>query len=144
MKTEILCVGKIKEGWIKKGVDELAKRMRPLLTLSITELKDASPEKETQQIINWLDKKTCATVFVLAEEGAQITSQQLAHAFQHQGRDFVFIVGGPEGLSNKIKQRADVLLSLSKMTFLHEMARVILLEQIYRAQMIRKGRAYHK
>ncbi len=144
MKTELLCVGKIKEHWIKQGVDEFTKRIRPLLALTVTELKDAPREKETELIMSHVEKKARAKIFVLAEEGTQITSSQLAQEFQHQDRDFIFVVGGPKGLSDKIKQRADVLLSLSKMTFLHEMARTILLEQIYRAQMIYKGKAYHK
>ena len=144
MKTELLCVGKIKEQWIKQGVDEFTKRIQPLLALTVTELKDASQERETELIMRHVEKKTRAKIFALAEEGTQITSSQLAQEFQHQDRDFIFVVGGPEGLSNRVKQRADVLLSLSKMTFLHEMARTILLEQIYRAQMICKGRTYHK
>jgi len=136
MRTKIIAVGKIKEPWIRDGVKEYAKRIPKIEFL---EIKDSSVEKEEEKILSNL--KVRERVFVLGEEGEDFSSSEFS-AILSSCDSATFIIGGPEGVSDEVKKKADVLLSLSRMTFTHEMARLFLVEQIYRSQC--KNKKYHK
>ena len=140
MKLRILAVGKIKSKPVKELAGEYASRLKHYFPF---ERIDAKDEKAALKIVEEADH-----LIVCDERGLQKTSVELANLFsQFEGRRIkriVFFIGGPEGVGVEVKKRADTLLALSKMTFPHEMAQAILLEQIYRAATILKGEAYHK
>ena len=136
----ILAIGKIRKPWIQEGVNSYKKRM-PGLT--IIELRDSNPEKETQSIFSLLRKGE--KVVCLTEEGEFLSSIAFSNRlkeFQHQR--IAFIIGGANGLPPKVKNFASWQFSLSNLTFPHELAQLLLIEQIYRAQMIQQGSPYHR
>ncbi len=140
MKLRIVAVGKIKSKPIRELAGEYGSR---LIHYYPIERIDAKDEKAALKMIAKDDH-----LVVCDETGQQKTSVELANMLsmfeRRRVNRLVFLIGGPEGVSSEIKKRADYLLSLSKMTFPHEMAQAILLEQIYRAATILKGEAYHK
>jgi 23S rRNA (pseudouridine1915-N3)-methyltransferase len=108
------------------------------------ELKDGDVKSEGERILEALQKRRGARVYALAEEGVALRSVDLAGKLQAlQGQQAIFVVGGAFGLSDAVKGRADVLLSLSPLTFTHEIARMLLCEQLYRAVSIQAGSNYH-
>ncbi len=120
------------------------KRLKLQGNFEVIELKDGTVESEGQRILEALEKRREAKVYVLAEEGKGMRSNDFAtELVALQGRPANFVVGGAYGLSKAVKARADAILSLSPMTFTHEMARFILCEQIYRADAINRGTGYH-
>jgi 23S rRNA (pseudouridine1915-N3)-methyltransferase len=137
----IICVGKIKERSIDLLINEYAKRVD---RLTFIELKDSDPIREGEKIIETLSKIKDKHVFVLSEEGKEFSSVEFAQKIKKIEKEIVFVIGGPLGLSEEVKKKADVLFSLSKMTFTHEMARLFLVEQVYRAVSINEGKKYHK
>lgn len=155
----ILALGKT-SGFYSDGIAEYCKRLRPLCKLEIQELaeellheKNDTPalrqqalEREGQRILALIPKS--ARVVCLCIEGRQQSSEEFAHMledFANQGAsDVVFIIGSSHGLSAQVKQAAHVKLSFGKITMPHQMARLVLTEQIYRAMMIRTGSKYHK
>lgn len=133
----IIAVGKIKEPWIRQGIDEYLKRMRDI---EIIEIKDSCKEKEAIKILELIDRKKEEDIFLLTEEGIPSTSMEFSKT------DFskaCFVIGGPEGLDDKLKKKYKTI-SLSKMTFTHEMARLFFIEQLYRAQTIKQNKSYHR
>ena len=144
MKIEILCIGKIKESYIRLAIEDFTKRLGPYCNLTITEFKDSTKEKESEKLLDAMKKRSNSKIIVLSEEGKNFNSVEFSNEFKNPEKNLIFIIGGPEGLTDKLKKEADEILSLSAMTFLHEMARLFLIEQIYRAQTIIKGKAYHK
>jgi 23S rRNA (pseudouridine1915-N3)-methyltransferase len=145
MRLHLLAVGKLKEPSWRERAEEYAKRLKPYATLDITEIRDADAEREGERLLKALDKDR-SRVFALAEEGKCRPSAALAQSLdelRQHSQDATFIIGGAYGLSPAVKARADALLSLSPMTFTHEMARVVLLEQLYRAFTILAGTGYH-
>ena len=140
MKIKLLAVGKIKEPSFKEACAEYQKRLQKYSTFEIIEIKDEGKEKEAEKI---LQKCKDSFVIVLAEEGKQYTSLQFAELIKKTAKDITFILGGAYGLEQRVKQRANLLLSLSAMTFPHELCRVIFLEQLYRACTIIKNEKYH-
>lgn len=159
MKISILCVGKIKEKYFNLGIEEYAKRLGRYCKLEIIEVADEkTPEKaslleeeqikdkEAERIKRYI--KEDAHVIVLAIEGKQLDSVELSQKMEQLGvagiSHIQFIIGGSLGLGKEIMERADLKLSFSKMTFPHQMMRMILLEQIYRGYRIMKGEPYHK
>ncbi len=144
MKSEIICVGKIKENYIKEAIENFLARLRPIYKLEVTEIKDSSRGEESKKILNLLEKRENKHIIVLSEEGKQFTSLSFAKKFKNQERDLVFIIGGADGINQEVKDASDEVLSLSGMTFLHDMARLFLVEQIYRAQKINRGERYHR
>jgi len=124
--------------------DDFAKRLNRLGNFELIELKDGDVESEGQRILDALDKRKSARVYAMAEEGRTSRSAKLsAELLALQGQPAVFVVGGAYGLSDAVKQRSDVLLALSPMTFTHEIARMLLYEQLYRAVSIQTGSKYH-
>jgi 23S rRNA (pseudouridine1915-N3)-methyltransferase len=142
MLIKIIAVGKIKDKSLQAKIDEFCKWISPYAKLEIQELKDSSMDKEGVAIIRVLEKEK-GHVFVMTEEGSQFTSEKFSKKLSAIDSKIVFVIGGPFGISPDVKHKADTLLSLSKMTFTHEMARLFLIEQIYRAINIAKGGKYH-
>ena len=140
----IIAVGKMKNRSLAALCDDFAKRLKRQGNFELVELKDGDVESEGERILDALAKRGDARIFAMAEEGRTRSSQKLAAELQAlQGRSAVFIVGGAYGLSAAVKSRADVLLSLSPFTFTHEIARMLLCEQLYRAGSIQTGSKYH-
>lgn len=159
MRVTIVCVGKLKEKYWREAVAEYSKRLSRYHKLEIIELADEkapetmSPaqeaevkEKEGQRILKQISED--AFVVALAVEGNSLSSEELADFVEKKAvggiSHLVFLIGGSLGLSPEVMKRADFALSFSKMTFPHQMMRVVLLEQIYRAERIRRNEPYHK
>ncbi|MBQ2749293.1 MAG: 23S rRNA (pseudouridine(1915)-N(3))-methyltransferase RlmH [Clostridia bacterium] len=150
LNIRLICVGKLKEKFYKDACDEFKKRLQGLCKMEVIELKEevgpAKLEKEADAIEDSLltPGVTCA----LCIEGKMLTSEELSakisrYALEGASR-LNFIIGSSEGMSERIKKNADWRLSMSPMTFPHHLARVMVLEQIYRALMIAENRSYHK
>jgi 23S rRNA (pseudouridine1915-N3)-methyltransferase len=136
-RIRMIAFGKVKERNLQTGIDEYKKRLHPLVNLEILELKDEGIIKESSKIEKYLDNNS----YILDEKGKQFTSGEFA-LFLKNNEKLSFIVGGPLGIMEDTKKKAKSI-SLSKMTFTHEMARLFLIEQIYRACMINSGRTYY-
>ena len=140
MKLRIIAVGKIKSKPVRALAGEYASRLVHYFPLERVDVKD---EAGALKII---EENDC--LIVCDENGQQKNSPELAKYIdtniRRREKRLVFFIGGPEGVGPELKKRADQILALSKMTFPHEMAQAILLEQIYRAATILKGEAYHK
>ena len=136
-----MCVGKIKEKYIKEGVGNYSNKLKHYSDVQIIEIKDSNIKQEGKDI---LAKISNELLIVLAQEGRQVDSIEFSDMLKRFNKDVIFVIGGPEGLSDEVKEKADFVLSLSKMTFMHELARLVLLEQIYRAFTIIKREKYHK
>lgn len=161
MKITVLCVGKIKEKYFTMAIDEYAKRLSRYCKLEIIEVTDEKTpdhasekterqikEKEGERLEKYWKEKEDAFVLALAIEGKQMDSVEFAKKIEGLGIEgkshIIFIIGGSLGLDEKILKRADGLISFSKMTFPHQLMRVVLLEQVYRAYRIMNGEPYHK
>lgn len=159
MRISIVCIGKIKEKYLKLGIDEFSKRLSKYCKLEIIELDDEkAPEqlsnKEMLMIKDIEGKKALSKiknnsyVIALAIDGKNLSSEDLAKTIDNLGvrgtSHIVFVIGGSLGLSDEVLKRANYKLSFSKMTFPHQLMRLILLEQIYRAYRINNGEPYHK
>lgn len=159
MKITILCVGKIKEAFYRQAIEEYAKRLSKYCKFEIIEVADEKTpdkasdalemqikEKEADRILEKL--KEDAFVFTLEIKGKRYTSEGFADCIQKttlQGKShLVFIIGGSLGLHEKVLKRSNQAISFSDMTFPHQLMRVILTEQIYRAFRIINGEPYHK
>ncbi len=140
MKIKLLVVGKLKEKHYREACEEYLKRLQKYCSLEVIEIKDEGKEKEAEKIIA---KSQDAYVIVLTEEGKQYTSIQFATLLKKTEHNIIFIMGGPYGLDDVVKKRANLLLSLSVMTLPHELCRVVFLEQLYRAYTILKNEKYH-
>lgn len=155
MKITLLTVGKTDRDWVKQGIDVYASRMKhyfPFSIMEIPELKNASSlseeqikTKEGELILKNL--KPSEDVILLDERGREFSSLEFARLLQdkisYKGKDIVFVIGGAYGFSEAVRQRANSKISLSKMTFSHQMVRAIFTEQLYRAFTIMKGEPYH-
>ena len=159
MKITVITVGKLKETFYREAVSEYGKRLSRYCKLDIREVEDekttegASEKaqeqilaKEAERILRFLPENAC--VITLEIEGRMYDSEAFAEKIQDLGINgvghIVFVIGGSLGLHNTIKSRADLAVSFSKMTFPHQLMRVILLEQVYRAYRIINGEPYHK
>lgn len=159
MNINIICIGKLKEKHWKDAAEEYIKRLQSYCKLTIHELKEsrfpnkggpaeemAVKEAEGSAILNRI--KDSDYVITLEIEGAALSSEKLAekmNALSRSGKNqVVFVIGGSFGLSEAVSSRSNYALSFSKMTFPHQMARVILLEQIYRNFKISRNETYHK
>ncbi|MER2089193.1 MAG: 23S rRNA (pseudouridine(1915)-N(3))-methyltransferase RlmH [Sporosarcina sp.] len=159
MNITIVTVGKLKEKYLKMGIDEFSKRLGAYAKVNLVEVADEkAPESLSDADMEIVKRKeadrilakvgTDAYVIALAIEGKMMTSEELAvdlASLMTYGRSKVaFIIGGSLGLHDSVIKRSDELLSFSKMTFPHQMMKLILLEQVYRAFRIMKGEPYHK
>ncbi len=134
----IVCVGKIKMEW-KNLQEEFLKRIRKFSKTEIVEIKEGR-EKEIEKVLR-REKERGAYLIVLDERGEQLTSEEFASVLE-KSNYIVFFIGGKEGVGEGIKRKSDFTLSLSRMTFSHQLARIILLEQIYRAFCILHNHPY--
>lgn len=159
MKLTILCVGKMKEAYLRDAVKEYEKRLSRYAKLTTVEVADErtpdhASEKEEMQIRQREGKRLLQHirendyVIALAIDGKQYDSVEFAKKLEGYGisgiGSVVFVIGGSIGLSEDVLKRADDTVSFSRMTFPHQLMRVILLEQIYRGYRIMKGEPYHK
>lgn len=159
MNIQIICIGKLKEKYWDDAIKEYSKRLKRFANLEIIELKEArlpdnaskaDEEKvkalEGEEILKKIKKGTY--VITLEIKGKNLSSEELAKKFEDLAldgqSDVALIIGGSLGLSPEVSQRADFKLSFSKMTFPHQMMRVILIEQIYRSFKINNHETYHK
>lgn len=143
-KIYFVVVGKIKESFYREAVAEYVKRLSRFAKVEIKELAEgADPEAEKGEIL-----RACkGYVIALAVEGEKLSSEKLAQKLKglsDAGREVTFVIGSSCGLAEEVKERADYRLSFSDMTFPHQLMRVILAEQVYRAFMINAGATYHK
>ena len=124
--------------------DDFSQRLKRQGNFELIELKDGDVGSEGLRILEALAKRSDARIYAMAEEGMTCTSQRLAdELYALQGRPAIFILGGAYGLSDKVKARADALFALSPLTFTHEIARMLVYEQLYRAVAIQTGSKYH-
>ena len=139
-RCRILTVGKVRRGWIQEGIDLYRKR---LPGLDIVELRDSTPQKEADAIQAAL--RSDERLIALMEEGDTLASIPFARRLERYGNErLAFVIGGADGLTAELKARASWRLSLSPMTFPHELARLMLIEQLFRAQAILQGSPYHR
>lgn len=149
----VLAVGKIKDKNYKNLAEEYLKRLSPYAKIKVEELpaesfngeaeKIKAKKVEGERILKFLDKHESAEKFLLDEHGQELTSVDWARRLEKNNNPMVIVIGGALGHSEEVLDKIKNKLSLSKMTFPHEMARVILLEQIYRAATIIRGKEYH-
>ncbi|APH07194.1 23S rRNA (pseudouridine(1915)-N(3))-methyltransferase RlmH [Bacillus weihaiensis] len=159
MNISIVTIGKLKEKYLKQGIDEYLKRLSTYAKIDVIELPDEkAPEnlseiemiqvkdKEGERILSKISDDT--HVIALAIEGKMKSSEQLAKDLDQlatYGKSKIaFVIGGSLGLSTAVMKRANDTLSFSKMTFPHQLMKLILLEQVYRAFRINRGEPYHK
>ncbi len=158
MRITIVCAGKLKERYLTDGIAEFMKRMKPYAQVEFRELseermKENPSEAEKAQTLQKEGERLLASVpgnswlYVLDVHGKQISSEELAERIASlglQGRSHItFLIGGAFGLSEEVRAAADERLSFSRMTFTHQMIRLLLVEQIYRACKINRGEKYH-
>lgn len=152
MKHEVIFLGKTKDSFVSAGIENYLDRLKHYTQVSTRILKEKKSgknvdiENEGRQMLQavpggWL-------IVALDSRGKQFTSEKFAETIsdweQRGVKGVCYLIGGPTGISEKVIRRADVCLSLSKMTFTHDMVRMLLMEQIYRAYTIKAGERYHK
>lgn len=159
MNIELICVGKLKEKYLKQGIAEYLKRLGAYATVKVIEVADEATgdnmseteidqvlAKEAEKIKTRLDPQR--KVIVLAIEGKVISSEELASQLEQYATychsKVTFIIGGSLGLANELKKSADLSISFGRITLPHQLMRLVLVEQVYRAFRINNGHAYHK
>lgn len=155
MKLNLLCVGRLTLPYLNDGCSEFTERLKRYLPLSITEIKEhkTGRKQDLQRITategELLEQRIPAGTFVIAldQRGKSLSSEQFAGLMSdHMVRsipEWTLLIGGPYGLSDPLRNRADLVLSLSAMTLTHQMARLLLLEQLYRCCTIIRNEPYH-
>lgn len=159
MKITLLTVGKIKETYLKSAIEEYRKRLSKYCKLEIIEVADEkTPDQASETVENSIREKEGerllkhirddAFVITLEIQGSQLTSEELSGKMEKLAvsgtSHIIFVIGGSIGLGREVMKRSDYALSFSRMTFPHQLMRVILLEQIYRSYRIIQGEPYHK
>ena len=156
VKVKIVAVGKVKEKYFLDGINEYAKRLKRFCQFSIVEVAEENYDKAQGKMLDVIKEKEAESIlpnlkgfiFAMAIEGEKFSSENFAKKIKNLTDDGVgeitFVIGGSYGLSDKVKKRADKLISFSDMTFPHTLFRLMLCEQIYRAYTINEGTAYHK
>jgi len=159
MNITIITVGKLKEKYLKQGIDEYLKRLTPYAKVKIVEVPDEqAPDNLSEAEIEDVKRKEGSKilskigadeyVITLEIEGKQLSSEEFAKKLDElatYGKSKVsFVIGGSHGLSEEVKKRSNYAMSFSKMTFPHQLMRLVLVEQIYRVFRIIRGEPYHK
>ena len=156
MKITLICVGKIRENFIAEGINEFKKRLTPYISLEIIEVQAfqiktqadelKARQTEAEKILSYIGKDDYT--IALAIQGKELSSEGLAQKFDELSKSGInkinLIIGGSTGLDTSVLSKADFKLSFSKMTFPHQLMRLILLEQVYRAFKIINKEPYHK
>ncbi len=150
IKINLVCLGDIKEKFYKEAIAEYSKRLSRFCQLKITELKE-NTDKNTQTALKKDETEILpylkGHVIALAIEGKELSSTELADKIKKltlKTNEITFLIGASNGLSNEVKQKANELMSFSKLTFPHQLMRVLFLEQLYRAFTINNNISYHK
>ncbi len=156
MAISVICIGKNKQDTIKDAIDDYLKRTRRFCDINLTVLPDIKltksitpqlvVEKESARIIDHLQPKQSKIgryTVLLDRKGRSIDSLAFSKLIDKKGMSLNFIIGGVYGVNEQLQERVDLLLSMSQMTFTHQMSRVILLEQIYRSMTILNNKKYH-
>ena len=158
LNINIICVGKVKEDYLKDAINEYSKRLSKYCTLTITELQDEKlPSKINDSIISEIKCKECSKIleylkkdsyiFSLDLKGKQYSSEEFSKEIENIALNFnsniTFIIGGTLCLTDEVLNKSQKLISFSKMTFPHQLIRVFLLEQLFRAFKISKNETYH-
>ncbi len=158
MNITVVCAGKIKESYLREGIAEFTKRLRPYARLEVKEIqeermKENPSESEKREVLKREGERLLRLVpegsylYVLDVYGKALSSEELSaelEALALSGRSHVtFLIGGAFGLSEEVRRAADRRLSFSRMTFTHQMVRLLLVEQVYRAFKISRGEKYH-
>lgn len=155
MKITLLTVGKTDKDWVRQGMDIYVSRLKHYIPFSVVEIpelknvsslsKDQIKTREGELILKNI--RPTDDMILLDERGKEYTSVELAKVIQdkisYAGKDMVYVIGGAYGFSEEVYRRADSKISLSRMTFSHQMVRAIFVEQIYRAFTIMRGEPYH-
>jgi 23S rRNA (pseudouridine1915-N3)-methyltransferase len=155
MKITLLTVGKTDKDWVKQGIDIYVSRLKHYIPFAINEIpelknvsslsKEQIKSREGELILK--NVKPADDVILMDEHGKEYTSVDFASLLQkkisYEGKDIVFVIGGAYGFSDEVYRRANSKISLSKMTFSHQMVRAIFTEQLYRAFTIMRGEPYH-
>lgn len=142
---KVICIGKIKEKFYIDALEEYKKRLSKYTKLEIIELPDSDILKEKELILKNINLKDYN--IALAIEGKEYNSKELSNHIDKlfiNNSNLTFIIGGSDGLDNEIKEKCNELISFSKLTFPHQLFRIILLEQIYRCFKITNNETYHK
>lgn len=149
----IVAIGKVKEAYFQDAIAEYAKRLGPYVKLSVHELKSEpfhgdgdklkAKKAEGERLSAFLEKRPESHVIILEERGKKYSSPSFARHLEKISQPIIFVIGGSLGVDERITEQYNGSLSLSDMTFPHEMARLILIEQIYRAVTIVKEKEYH-
>ena len=154
MKHEIVFLGKTKDTFIQEGIEEYRSRLKHYTNIQITVLKDKSSTKgvrnaivsQGQQMLNAVAQGSL--IIALDSRGQQFTSESFSKKIinweVNSVKQVTYLIGGPDGISEAILESAQLVLSFSKMTFTHDMVRMLLVEQLYRAYTIKNGERYHK
>ncbi len=139
-RCRIIAIGKVRKSWVQDGIELYRKR---LPGLTIVELRDSNPEKEAESIRQTLRSNEWPVM--LMEQGETLTSINFSERLRSLGSQrLAFVIGGADGFTAELKNLAHWKLSLSPMTFPHELARLLLIEQLFRAQAILQGSPYHR
>jgi 23S rRNA (pseudouridine1915-N3)-methyltransferase len=139
---KIIAVGRVRERFVQEGLSVYLERLGRFASIRVAEIKDSNMDEEGESILKSLGDDYAV---ILDVKGRKMSSEEFcAFLKKNMYRTVSFVIGGPEGLPDAVKERADYALSLSEMTLTHEMARLVLTEQIYRAYTIMKGIKYHK
>lgn len=155
MKVTIVVIGKTNKGFINQGVEEYLKRLKRYIKVEMEVLPDVKNSKnlsieqlvskEQEILLNYLQNQS--EVILLDEKGEEYTSLELSHLIESKmvggTKELIFVIGGAYGVSEMVKKRAITQLALSKLTFSHQMVRLIFVEQLYRAMTIIRGEPYH-
>lgn len=159
MIVKIIAVGKLKEKYLKQGIEEYAKRLTKYTKFEIIEIKDEATNENASDKENDIVKQAEGErilqkinpddyVYLLAIDGKLMSSEELAHSMEKQttyGKStLVFVIGGSLGTSDEVYKRANEKISFGRMTLPHQLMRLVLSEQIYRSFRIQNGHAYHK
>lgn len=158
LSINVICIGKIKENYLKNAIEEYSKRLSKYCKLTITELPDEKiPDKLNNSLENDIKTKECNNIinhikkysYIIALDlnGKQFTSEEFSKKIENlsmENSNLTFIIGGSLGLTKKLLDMCDLKVCFSKMTFPHQLIRVFLLEQVFRAFKIQKGETYHR
>lgn len=142
----IICIGKIKKDYIKEAIKDYQTRLTKYTKLEIIELQDDNIKDEASRILKYIDDKSY--IITLDIKGTMLTSIELSEKIKelntYGNSNITFIIGGSDGIDESIKQKSNYSISFSKLTFPHQLFRVILLEQLYRSYKIINNEQYHK
>lgn len=146
MRLRVISIGRDRSGLFEPAVQEYAQRVRRIVPVELVELKESdSREKETAAVLAKIAPRE--VVVCLDERGKELSSPELAQRigrWRDESRDVVFLIGGDEGHAEEVRKRAEFTWSLSRLVLPHRLARVVVMEQIYRAFTILRGEPYHK